>query len=124
MNNLKRFKWVSVLIIVCFILEQPILPNSCAKSRKSTGMDSFGMLAGALMFSKTPVSGQSLMKAGLNYLAITQSPKVFKSFGLNQSWQNIGGAALSGALIGGMNSIDPSKTRFRDVINPYNWQKN
>ncbi|MFH1441989.1 MAG: hypothetical protein ABIH18_08130, partial [Candidatus Omnitrophota bacterium] len=123
MNNFKRFKWVSLLIIVCFILEQPILPNSCAKSRKSTGMDSFGMLAGAVMFATTPMSGQSLMKAGLNYIAITQSPKLFKSFGLNQSWQNIGGAALSGALIGGMNSVDPSKTRFRDIISPYNWKK-
>lgn len=132
MNNLKRFKWLSVLIIACFILEQPVLPYSYAKPRKSSGADAFGMLAGSLILYKTPISGQSLMKAGLNYLATTQSPKVFKSFGLNQSWQNIGGSALAGGLIGGMNSVSMgNNTGIKNILkdsmhrmNPYNWQKN
>ncbi|MFH1442395.1 MAG: cysteine peptidase family C39 domain-containing protein, partial [Candidatus Omnitrophota bacterium] len=91
-----------------------------AKSRKDTGVQAFGVLAGSLLMSGASVSGQSVMTGLRNYGITYAMPKVLKHFGLNESWQNIGGAFLSGSLIGGMNSVKSG--RMRDWIKPVKWQ--
>ncbi|MFH1228171.1 MAG: hypothetical protein V1701_09755, partial [Planctomycetota bacterium] len=91
-----------------------------ARTREERNVDYFGMAGGYLMATTTNMTGQSLATGLRNYAVSYGMPKLFKAFGANETWQNIGGGIASGVIIGGMESVNTGK--FKDWVNPMKWQ--
>jgi len=72
-----------------------------AGSRRDRGLDAFGLVAGGLLFTQTPISGQSWSTFAPELRHTYAMPKVLDKLGCNRTISNIGGAFLSGAAISG-----------------------
>ncbi|MDD2752993.1 MAG: cysteine peptidase family C39 domain-containing protein, partial [Candidatus Omnitrophica bacterium] len=72
-------------------------------SRRDGIEDNLGLLFGTFIAPAFPkISTSSFSTLVRNYAVTYAMPKMMKGLGANQTWQNIGGAFLSGAAIGGM----------------------
>ncbi|MBU1366299.1 MAG: hypothetical protein KKE55_03550 [Candidatus Omnitrophica bacterium] len=98
MNNLRNCKLsirlTVLLALICFGLAQPL--EIIAKSRRNSGLDTFGMVGGTLLATSTPMSIQSLSTMVRNYTIAYAVPKL-----LDKPLGRLGSAFVAGGLVGG-----------------------
>ncbi|MFA6349808.1 MAG: cysteine peptidase family C39 domain-containing protein, partial [Candidatus Omnitrophota bacterium] len=70
--------------------------------RRDQGMNTFGLVAGGMLFSQAKISRQSWSTFARQYAVTYAAPKLLKTVGFNKTISSIGGAFVSGAVLSGM----------------------